>query len=85
MMVALASVPQVAATHRKYGLPPEHLAKTFSWFRPMIGLYERGELPVDGCAWVKVDGNFTLKSPSAARRRRWRRRRRATRSSAAGT
>lgn len=41
MMVALASVPQVAATHRKYGLPPEHLAKTFSWFRPMIGLYER--------------------------------------------
>ena len=40
MMVALASVPQVAATHRRFGLPPEHLAKTSGithtrtfWFR----------------------------------------------------
>ena len=41
MAVALACVPQVAATHRKFGLPPEHLAHTFSWFRPMIDLYMR--------------------------------------------
>lgn len=41
MAVALACVPQVAATHRRFGLPPEHLALTFSWFRPMIDLYMR--------------------------------------------
>lgn len=41
MAVALACVPAVAATHRKYGLPESHLAHTFSWFRPMIEMYRR--------------------------------------------
>ena len=41
MAVALASVPLVAETHRRFGLPPEHLAHTFSWFRAMIDLYAR--------------------------------------------
>ena len=41
MMVALASVPLVAETHRRFALPPEHLAKTFSWFRFMIEHYRR--------------------------------------------
>ena len=41
MAVALASVPRIAETHRRLGLPPEHLAKTFSWFRAIIELYAR--------------------------------------------
>jgi len=47
MAVALACVPRVAATHRRFGFPPGHLAKTFSWFRPMIALYRRrhGDVP----------------------------------------
>ena len=41
MMLALSGVPKIAATHRKFGFGEEQLAKTYSWFRAMIGLYAR--------------------------------------------
>lgn len=41
MAVALASVPKIAETHKRFGFGPDQLAKTFSWFRPMIELYRR--------------------------------------------
>lgn len=41
MAVALASVPLVAETHRQYGMDESQLAKTFSWFKPMIALYAK--------------------------------------------
>ena len=54
MAVALESVPQVAETHRRLGLPPEHLAKTFSWFRAMIDLYARRHGGVTGITHTRT-------------------------------
>ena len=54
MMVALACVPQVAETHRRFGLPPEHLARTFSWFRPMIEIYRRRHGGVPGITHTRT-------------------------------
>ena len=48
MAVVLDCVPTVAATQVRFGLPPEHLAHTFSWFRPMIDLYARRHGGVTG-------------------------------------
>ena len=54
LMVALASVPKVAATHRAFGLPPEHLALTFSWFRAMIDLYRKRHDGVPGITHTRT-------------------------------
>ena len=54
MAVALASVPLVAGAHRRLGLPPEHLAKTFSWFRAMIDLYARRHGGVTGITHTRT-------------------------------
>ena len=54
MAVALASVPQVAATQARFGLPKEHLARTFSWFRPMIELYRRRHGGVPGITHTRT-------------------------------
>lgn len=54
MMVALASVPQIAETHRRFGLPPGHLAHTFSWFRPMIEIYRRRHAGVSGITHTRT-------------------------------
>jgi len=41
LMVALAGVPRIAETQRRFGLGEDHLALTFSWFRPIIEIYRR--------------------------------------------
>ena len=54
MMIALASAPIIAETHRRFGLPPGHLACTFSWFRPMIDLYRRRHNGVSGITHTRT-------------------------------
>ena len=54
MAVALESVPLVAGTQARFGLPKEHLAKTFSWFRPMIELYRRRHGGVSGITHTRT-------------------------------
>ena len=54
MAVALESVPLVATTHAKFGMPKTHLAKTFSWFRPMIDIYRRRHGGVPGITHTRT-------------------------------
>ena len=54
MMVALASVPQIAETHRRFGLPTGHLALTFSWFRPIIAIYQRRHNGIPGITHTRT-------------------------------
>ena len=54
MAVALASVPKIAETHRRLGLPEGQLAKTFSWFRYMIWLYARRHGGVEGITHTRT-------------------------------
>ena len=54
MAVALDCVPQVAETQRRFGLPPGHLALTFSWFGPMIEIYRRRHAGVPGITHTRT-------------------------------
>lgn len=48
LALALSCVPLVAATHRKFGLGADQLARTFSWYRAMITVYARRHGGVPG-------------------------------------
>lgn len=54
MALALSGVPKIAATHRKFGFGEEQLAKTYSWFRAMIGVYARRHDGVPGIEHTRL-------------------------------